>query len=189
VCTSGTRVVGTTTTYVAITGLDRWGRGYPGNPTSPVLGPAEGIIQGQWNPGSPSPAVGIAAVTDGLSNTLLIGEQPPGPSNSVAGITNYWDALNRDNLLGVANTTLWRPTQTSQARFQQDGGPPCPPVAYFAPGDMVNSCSINHLWSFHPGGSNFAFGDGSVRFVPYSASQVLLPLATRAGGEVVSPDF
>jgi prepilin-type N-terminal cleavage/methylation domain-containing protein/prepilin-type processing-associated H-X9-DG protein len=187
--TSGGSIIGTTTSYVAITGLDRWGRGYPGSPPNPVCGPSEGIIQGRADPGARRPNVNMAAVTDGLTNTLLLGEQPPGPDNSVFGITNYWNALNQDNLLGVANTTLWRPTQTSTARFLKDSGPPCPPVAYFSPGDLVNMCSINHLWSFHSGGGNFALGDGSVRFIPYSASQMLLPMATRAGGEVVSLDF
>jgi hypothetical protein len=85
------------------------------------------------------------APTRALSHTLLLGEQPPGPDDSVAGITNYWNALNHDNFLGVANTTLWRPTQTSRARFPNDQGPPCPPVAYFGPGDLTDMCSINHL--------------------------------------------
>jgi hypothetical protein len=31
------------------------------------------------------------------------------------------------------------------------------------------------------------FGDGAVRFVPYTASQVMPALATRAGGEVFDP--
>jgi prepilin-type processing-associated H-X9-DG protein len=189
VAMSGTTIVGTTTTYVAITGQDRSGRGCCGNSLTEHFGPADGIIQGTYNTGGTNPAVSIGAVTDGLSNTLLLGEQPPGPSNTTGGITNYWNALNHDNYLGVANTELWRPTSTSQARFSNDGGPPCPPVAYFAPGDLINSCSINHLWSFHSGGSNFAFGDGSVHFIPYSASQILIPLATRAGGEVVTIDF
>ena len=39
-----------TTGYVAITGLDRWGKGYPGNPATPVGAyPAEGVIQGKWD--------------------------------------------------------------------------------------------------------------------------------------------
>ena len=44
--TSGTTIYGWTSSYSAITGLDRWGRGYPGNPASPIAAPAEGIIQG-----------------------------------------------------------------------------------------------------------------------------------------------
>ncbi|MBY0229775.1 MAG: DUF1559 domain-containing protein, partial [Gemmataceae bacterium] len=38
------------------------------------------------------------------------------------------------------------------------------------------------FWSPHPGGAHFAFADGGVRFLSYSAD--LLPaLASRAGGE------
>ncbi len=45
------------------------------------------------------------------------------------------------------------------------------------------------IWSLHGGGANFAFCDGSVRFLPYSADAILPALATRAGGEVVAvPD-
>ncbi|WP_435017473.1 DUF1559 domain-containing protein [Tundrisphaera sp. TA3] len=43
--------------------------------------------------------------------------------------------------------------------------------------------------SRHPGGVNFLFGDGSVRFIKDSINEtVYQALATRAGGEVVSAD-
>jgi prepilin-type N-terminal cleavage/methylation domain-containing protein/prepilin-type processing-associated H-X9-DG protein len=181
------------TSYSAITGLDRWGKGYPGNPVSPVGAyPAEGIIQGKWDDAGTTPVrpvfVTATTVPDGLSNTLLIGELPfLGGSTSQA--VSYWNSLNNDAIIGVANTSLIRNTETANARFQNDGGPPCPSVAYFGPGDLVNHCSYNHIWSFHTNGANFAFGDGSVRFLPYSASQILIPLATRAGGEVTDPSL
>src|SRR5262245_19265608 len=61
--------------YSAITGLDRWGKGYAGNPAAPVGAyPAEGIISGRTD--LRVIYVTAAAVTDGLSNTLLIGELP-----------------------------------------------------------------------------------------------------------------
>lgn len=49
-----------------------------------------------------------------------------------------------------------------------------------------------HFWAMHPGGGNWAFVDGSVRFIGYTAAgpenmtnpTVLQRLATRAGGEV-----
>jgi prepilin-type processing-associated H-X9-DG protein len=44
-----------------------------------------------------------------------------------------------------------------------------------------------HFWSLHPGGANFAFADGSVRFLAYSANPIMPALATREGGEVVTP--
>ena len=43
--------------------------------------------------------------------------------------------------------------------------------------------------SRHPGGANFAFGDGSVRFLKNSISPgVLKLLANRADGEIISAD-
>jgi prepilin-type N-terminal cleavage/methylation domain-containing protein len=47
---NGTAIHGWTTSYSAITGLDRWGRGYPGNSTSPIAAPAEGIIRANGTP-------------------------------------------------------------------------------------------------------------------------------------------
>lgn len=48
---------------------------------------------------------------------------------------------------------------------------------------------VEDFWSRHPGGVNFVFGDGSVRFVKDGVSPaVYQALATRAGGEVVSSD-
>jgi prepilin-type N-terminal cleavage/methylation domain-containing protein/prepilin-type processing-associated H-X9-DG protein len=181
-------VFGWTTCYSAITGLDRWGRGYPGNSVSPIAGPAEGIIQGRWDGATIRPSfVKMTNIQDGTSNTLLIGELPP-LGGGLANVVSYWNSSNNDAIIGVANTSLIRNTETATIRGQNDGGPPCPSVAYFGPGNLVNMCHYNHIWSFHPGGANFAFGDGSVRFLPYSASQILIPLATRNGGEVVNVD-
>jgi prepilin-type processing-associated H-X9-DG protein len=46
-------------------------------------------------------------------------------------------------------------------------------------------CDVSHFWSPHSGGANFAFADGSVRFLSYSADPILPALATRSGGENV----
>ena len=43
--------------------------------------------------------------------------------------------------------------------------------------------------SNHPGGTNFAFADGSVHFIKQSINRItLVQLATIAGGEVISSD-
>jgi prepilin-type N-terminal cleavage/methylation domain-containing protein/prepilin-type processing-associated H-X9-DG protein len=125
----------------------------------------------------------ISQVIDGTSNTLMFGERPPDPGGEFDG----WDT-DYHPWLG--------PVETSQF-FTTDGGVdistwnnlgnPCPaPPGYFAPPNQPPTyCDENHLWSYHTGGGNFAFGDGSVHFISYSASQTLPKLATRAGGEVV----
>ena len=81
-----------------------------------------------------------------------------------------------------------------------DGGPyPFSPLIKFGP--CVINC-LNHngegglsgdhpghggLYSFHQGGANTVFADGSVRFLSASIkSEVFVFLVTRRGGEVVS---
>jgi prepilin-type N-terminal cleavage/methylation domain-containing protein/prepilin-type processing-associated H-X9-DG protein len=45
-----------------------------------------------------------------------------------------------------------------------------------------------HFYSFHTGGANFAFADGSVHFLPYSASATVITLGQRNHG-VVTADY
>ena len=48
---------------------------------------------------------------------------------------------------------------------------------------------VEDYWSRHPGGANFAFGDGSVHFLKSSINPITWrALATRAYGEVISAD-
>jgi len=48
---------------------------------------------------------------------------------------------------------------------------------------------VEDYWSMHPGGVNFLFADGSVRFLKNGIQQtVFAALATRAGGEIVGAD-
>ena len=43
--------------------------------------------------------------------------------------------------------------------------------------------------SYHTGGSNYLFGDGSVKFIKLGINLFVYPtLGTRAGGEVVGAD-
>ena len=82
---------------------------------------------------------------------------------------------------------------------KDENGVPCPFAPYYpgvpgykigqnqnlyGPGRTTNSCDFNHFWSHHLNGANFVFGDGSVRFVPYTAKPVMNILTTRAGGDV-----
>src|SRR5262249_17340267 len=119
--------------------------------------------------------VKMAEVTDGLSNTLLVGERPPSKDL----VYGWWFAGSGFGGCGAAGVVqgvreIAPPTLT--------GYPSCPRGPYqFQAGNVNNQCDQFHFWSFHPGGSNFLMGDGSVRFLTYGAAGVLPALSTRAG--------
>jgi prepilin-type N-terminal cleavage/methylation domain-containing protein/prepilin-type processing-associated H-X9-DG protein len=121
-------------------------------------------------------------VQDGTSNTLLLGERPPSADLHFG----WWYAgtgQDRSNWDGAADYLL--PAQETNRTYR---APTCPHGPYsFRPGSPDDMCSTFHFWSPHPGGAHFAFADGSVRFLKYSADPILPALATRAGGEAVSP--
>ena len=54
---------------------------------------------------------------------------------------------------------------------------------------LINCSSNNELYSFHPGGVNVLFCDGSVHFFKESMDpHTFVTLITRAGGEIISAD-
>ncbi|MBM3997237.1 MAG: DUF1559 domain-containing protein [Planctomycetes bacterium] len=97
-------------------------------------------------------------VTDGLSNTLLIGERLPT-------YDGYWGWTFSYATFDVATYCI---------------------AGTFAPQSMAaikGSYLLANLYSLHPDGANFALGDGSVKYIVYSASAVTVPMASRNGGE------
>jgi prepilin-type processing-associated H-X9-DG protein len=124
----------------------------------------------------------ISDILDGTSNTLMFGERPPSPSGDFLGWVN-----DGATFVGPVETTYFYTADGGHDSNWNPIGNPCPPApAYFGPpAQPPNYCDTNHFWSYHTGGANFAFGDGSVHFISYNASQTLPKLATRAGGEVV----
>ncbi len=105
----------------------------------------------------------LTDVTDGTSNTFLIGEDIPALNNWCS-----WPYSN--NAYG---------TCAIPPNVRAPGG------GQYDPADWQNT------WSFrsrHPGGLNFALADASVHFVPDSIDlAVYRALATIQGGEAVSP--
>ncbi len=128
------------------------------------------------------PGVRIVDITDGSSQTLIVAERPP-PDTLQAGKWYTWVAV-----FGVwANR--YGPDENLVAEGGIVPGDNCAGPFRFGPGRTDNNCDRYHFWSLHPGGGNFAFADGSVHFLRYSAADILPALATRAGGEVVGvPD-
>jgi prepilin-type N-terminal cleavage/methylation domain-containing protein/prepilin-type processing-associated H-X9-DG protein len=127
--------------------------------------------------------VSLRDVTDGTSNTLMVGERPPNPDFEYG----WWYAGNGSPQYGSKSgieTTLG--TREQNLIFVY----PCPPGSYpFRPSDARDPCGLFHFWSPHPGGAGFVFADGSYHFLKYSAADILPALATRAGGEVATrPD-
>lgn len=106
----------------------------------------------------------IAVFTDGLSNTILIGEKAFDPS--VQRATNwYWDeSIYIGGSKGTSRGGLGVLPDRRGIPFRENWG------------------------SSHVGGAQFAFGDGGVRTIQFDVEiTVLEALLTPAGGEVVNP--
>jgi prepilin-type N-terminal cleavage/methylation domain-containing protein/prepilin-type processing-associated H-X9-DG protein len=148
----------------------------------PALTSYVGVLGTAWNHTDgvlfQDSAVRLTDITDGTSNTLVVGERPPS--------ADYWYGWwyagsgqagtgSGDMLLGVTDRYLG-------GGYAFD----CPMATYgFQPGRIDDECSLFHFWSPHSGGAHFAFADGSVHFLTYDAAPIMPALATRAGGEVV----
>lgn len=126
--------------------------------------------------------INMASITDGTSNTIAFGERPPVP------LLNWGWALrgapDLDNMMWARYTA----SDSQSIATTDEAGAPCPfPMFFQAARPTPSRCDGYHMWSFHTGGGNFGLGDGSVRFFAYSAGvNVIVPMSTRAGGEVIS---
>jgi prepilin-type N-terminal cleavage/methylation domain-containing protein/prepilin-type processing-associated H-X9-DG protein len=138
----------------------------------------------------PVPRVRIASITDGTSNTIMIGEdaaRPVGYNHARQIYVQYGAPVD-----GVLNPT------------DGGGGAWADPFSYAhlngsdanglrgGAGNrscLINCTTNNEIYAFHPGGANMLFSDGSVHFIKESINQLIVVyLITRAQGEIISAD-
>ncbi len=118
----------------------------------------------------------ISSISDGLSNTLFLGEKHV-----------------HNNNLGRKEGPNWLGTQRcyDNCLFNGDNlatsGRAAGPTALLAQANEPCGSGVTRFGSWHAGGVQFVLGDGSVRTLSFSTfGDVLRALATRGAGEVTS---
>jgi prepilin-type N-terminal cleavage/methylation domain-containing protein/prepilin-type processing-associated H-X9-DG protein len=169
-------------------------------------GPAD-----KQNQTADGPSITFATITDGLSNTVIFSEYVKGmnASGATRGLNVIWQS-------GVAQPTLYGPAiwtpiatacQSSTTYFEDVKGQrwinmtcgwggcyshiqtPNKKACYYTDGNQHQDHVVVGASSYHPGGVNILFMDGSVKFIKDSiAPATWWAIATKAGGEVISAD-
>ena len=127
----------------------------------------------------------IGEITDGTSNSIMLVEDAGRPTNWVLGQN-----------MGIATGDGWgwadpdcgyslngaSPTTGVVANHHVPASPPYPVASC-----VMNCNNDSEVYSFHDGGANMLFADGSVHFLSQNINiAVFAALCTKAGGENVS---
>jgi prepilin-type N-terminal cleavage/methylation domain-containing protein/prepilin-type processing-associated H-X9-DG protein len=169
--------------------------GFYGTAGMPIPG-CEALPQGD-GPFNKNYCYPFAAITDGLSNTILVGEtsrfkDEPGSPNQFWSFAYYFTGV-----FGELHPVAYAYTVPQiNAPLQRLSGPqvtasmitPATIQTWYA---SPGASQLGQLGfrSLHPGGANFVFGDGSVKFLKQTINLATYRgLGTRAYGEVISAD-
>jgi prepilin-type processing-associated H-X9-DG protein len=174
--------------YVSTAGVQwrymaKWYPSYPGS--------GDGVMQDDR-------PMSITQITDGTSNTLLVGENGGGPDlyargKLIATAPNFPPGLGVEGhaWADTMNGEVWSGNGFDFATGLDSSSQP----AVGNPNTCILNCNntgANHgsWYSFHPGVVNFAFADGSVHAIAETTSgKVVMELVTAASGVVVPGDF
>ncbi len=177
------------------------GNDLDGDPTDGIYGSNSGITCGFGSAGIGmfwrNSNTRIAAVTDGLSNTNAIGERCTAHSP-----TTWVGAVTGARCPAWMCTSPWTTPNTPPSQCPNTGNGTAYDQSDFDEALCLGHGNATHkpnsdnpvfdpdvFWSMHPGGCNFLFGDGSVRFLKSGINPGAYQyLMTRAGGEIISGD-
>lgn len=186
----GSRILFAHSHYVTNAGIHQpWGRTidycFDYDTPEPIPGLSQPArIDGPFYPNS---RISTARVTDGLSNTVFLGEHSSYLSNKT------W--------VGVVPWAVTPPRLDLRPWPSENNGAGClvgvhsgpdthdhPEVIIHAPNDPFGH--TDEMWGEHGMGCNVLFGDGSVRFITtFIKPNTWVALSTRDGGEAISGDF
>jgi len=143
------------------------------NDTIRILGKEQGmLVVAKGNKDKYSSQTDFASVTDGLTNTIMIGERHVQINNLKDETTGHDGPI----LSGWAYTTM------------RAAGPDYPLASNMR--DDVDGVAHLVFGSFHPGITNFIMGDASVRPIQVNIDEDNLGrLASRNDGEVIDVEF
>ena len=163
----GQNGLGGMTDYLGVTGNDN-------DQTAQFFGPTNGIFDVS------STGVRLTDITDGTSNTLMVGERPPARDL----YWGWWAVSDYDCLLSVQNQVGFYNWTDPAAK------PPCSgPPGIFMAGNPAYDCHANHFYGMHTVGANWLFGDASVHFFPFTSQTITVPMGSKSGGEVFIPTY
>jgi prepilin-type N-terminal cleavage/methylation domain-containing protein/prepilin-type processing-associated H-X9-DG protein len=132
----------------------------------------------------PNSNVGIAAILDGTSNTIIAGER------AWANVQATWVGAPNGAIFRAGSRNAFYPTTTTAAAIG--------PLYHANTINSNSSANFDENSSLHPGGAHFLFCDGSVRFlqsilasdpsptVGTGLSMIFQQLSTINGGEITS---
>lgn len=131
-----------------------------------------------------------AAVTDGMSNTVVAGEKTPYLADaSWVGIIPGYRHFAYNAFASAGTGGLDINYDYASALLAAHSGPSLyeSPVVIHPPNSPLGH--TDEMYSLHPGGANVLMGDGSVRFVKQSINLLAWQaLSSRSVGEVISAD-